>query len=297
MLALVGITALLWYFYFYTQPFIHGTESIFQWSWRVWEPDGAYGHCRLVPVIALGLIWMQRHELAALPARGSNWGLGVILAGVGIYLLALRCMQPRFALIAVPFLLFGSVLFIWGWAAAKKFAFPSAFLFFMVPVAFLEQATFQLQFIITGAVGFLSKIFQIGIAAVGTTLTATDGAFNFEIAEGCSGIKSLAAMVMLTAVYVYLTQDRLWKQLLIFACSVGFAIIGNIARIFTVVLVAKFYDSDFAAGLYHDWSGYVFFPIAVMAMLGFAKIINTPFFKKKDGDDKPSTPNPAPATV
>jgi exosortase/archaeosortase family protein len=80
---------------------------------------------------------------------------------------------------------------------------------------------------------------------------------------------------MLTAIYVHLTQDRLWKKLVILAFSIVFAIVGNIGRLFTVVLVAKFIDPKLAAGIYHDYSGYLFFPIALLAMLGFSKLINT----------------------
>jgi exosortase/archaeosortase family protein len=80
---------------------------------------------------------------------------------------------------------------------------------------------------------------------------------------------------MLTAIYVQLTQDKLWKKLVILAFSIVFAIVGNIGRLFTVVLVAKFIDPKLASGIYHDYSGYVFFPIALLAMLGFSKLINT----------------------
>jgi exosortase/archaeosortase family protein len=84
---------------------------------------------------------------------------------------------------------------------------------------------------------------------------------------------------MLTAIYVHLTQDRLWKKALILAFSIIFAIVGNIGRIFTVVLVAKFIDPKLAAGIYHDYSGYIFFPIALLAMLVFSKLVNLRFWK------------------
>jgi exosortase len=147
-------------------------------------------------------------------------------------------------------------------------------LIFTVPVAAIEQATFRLQFIITGIVGFLSNLVGIKIQALGTTLTAADGSFNFEIAEGCSGIRSLTAMTMITAVYVHLTQNKLWKKILILAFSIVFAIAGNVGRIFTVILVAKFINPQLASGLYHEYSGFVFFPIALIAMILFSKLLN-----------------------
>src|SRR5205807_6254943 len=109
--------------------------------------------------------------------------------------------------------------------------------------------------------GFLSNLVGIKIDAVGTTLTAVNGDFNFQIAEGCSGVRSLTAMTMLTAIYVHLTQRKLWKKTVILTFSILFAIVGNIGRLFTVVLVAKFIDPKLASGIYHDYSGYVFFPI------------------------------------
>ena len=271
---LLLIAGLMVYAFGFLEVFVNHTMSTYAWAMRAWNPTGNQEHGRLVPLIALGLIWIHRDRIRAATIRGSNLGLIPLAVGIFFFLISVRCVQPRFAIMSVPFFFYGSILFVCGREVARVALFPSIFMFFMVPVAALERATFDLQFIITGLVGGLSKIFGIGIQAVGTTLTATDGAFNFEIAEGCSGIRSLAAMTMLTAAYVYLTQNRFWKQALIFICSVGFAIIGNVGRIFTVVLVAKYYDPEFASGLYHDYSGYVFFPIAVVAMLAFARLVN-----------------------
>ena len=206
--------------------------------------------------------------------RGSNKGLIFVAAGIALFLLGARCVQQRLALGSLPFLIYGSVLFLWGAAVARIVLFPCAFLIFLIPFGAIEQATFRLQFVITGVVGFLSNLVGIKIDAVGTTLTAADNSFNFLIAEGCSGVRSIAAMTMVSAIYVHLTQDKLWKKVTIFAFSIVFAIVGNIGRIFTVVLVAKFINPAWASGIYHDYSGYVFFPIALLAMLAFSKLIN-----------------------
>jgi exosortase/archaeosortase family protein len=110
-------------------------------------------------------------------------------------------------------------------------------------------------------------------------LRAVDGSFQFEVAGGCSGIRSLTAMTMLAALYVHFTQRELWKKVVIFAGSLVFALIGNLVRIFTVVLFARFISPDLAAGLYHDYSGFIFFPIAVGAMVGFSNLLNRDWSK------------------
>lgn len=256
--------------------FISGTSSTAGWAWQAWTsgPGGNQEHSRLVPLISLALVWYHRKEIQNAVKRGSNKGIIFVAIGIVLFLLAARCLQPRFALASLPFLIYGSVLFLWGAAVARIVLFPCAFLIFLIPFGAIEQATFRLQFVITGVVGFLSNLVGIKIDAVGTTLTAADNSFNFLIAEGCSGVRSIAAMTMVSAIYVHLTQDKLWKKVTIFAFSIVFAIVGNIGRIFTVVLVAKFINPAWASGIYHDYSGYVFFPIALLAMLAFSKLIN-----------------------
>lgn len=277
-LLLFTIIGTLTYFYgflplFVKGVFIHGVCSTAAWAWQAWGGMNQE-HSRLVPFISLALVWYHRKKIKNAAKIGSNKGLVFLGIAIALFLLAARCLQPRFALASVPFLLYGSVLYLWGKQVARIVLFPCAFLIFMVPVAVIEQATFRLQFIITGVVGFLSNLAGITIQALGTTLTAADGSFNFEIAEGCSGIRSLTAMAMITAVYVHLTQNRLWKKIVVFLFSIVFAITGNVGRIFTVVLVARFIDPKLASGIYHEYSGFVFFPIALLAMLLFSKLIN-----------------------
>src|ERR1051325_4850223 len=255
--------------------FISGATSVFGWGWQAWNPVANQEHSKLVPLIFLGLIWYHRKQIAAAPKQADNRGLLFVLVGLGLFLLAARCLQPRLALGSLPFLIYGSVYYLWGKATARIILFPCAFLIFLIPLGAVEQATFRLQFVITSTIGFLSNLVGLHIDAVGTTLSATDNRFNFMIAEGCSGIRSLTAMAMLTAIYVHVTQDRLWKKIVIFGFSVVFAIVGNIGRLFGGVLVARFIDPKLAAGLYHDYSGWFFLPIALLAMLGFSRLINT----------------------
>ncbi|MEY2480075.1 MAG: hypothetical protein QOI04_1002 [Verrucomicrobiota bacterium] len=278
-LLLTTVGATLVYFFGFLPLFVKGTFvsgacSAAAWAWQAWSPQANQEHSKLVPLISIGLVWYHRQAIKNAIKAGSNKGLIFIVIGVLLFLLSARCLQPRAAIASVPFLIYGSVLYLWGPAVARIVLFPCAFLIFMVPVAVIEQATFRLQFVITGAVGFLTNLFGIKMQALGTSLMPADGSFNFQIAEGCSGIRSLTAMTMITAIYVHLTQDKLWKKLTILAFSVVFAVVGNIGRIFTVVLVAKFIDPKLASGIYHDYSGYVFFPIALLAMLAFSKLIN-----------------------
>lgn len=277
-LLFAAVLGTLAYFFFWHPLFNVGdSQSVAKWAWLAWSPEGNQEHSKLVPFIFLGLIFYHRREIRDAVKQASDKGLIFVVIGVLLYVLAVRCKQPRMALTAVPFLVYGLTYYLWGKNLARVVLFPCAFLIFMIPMGAAEQATNNLQFIVTGAVTAMSNLVGIKIQAVGTTMTAADGSFNFEIAEGCSGIRSITAMAMLTAVYVHLTQNRLWKKIVIFVGSSVFAVIGNFGRIFTVILVARFYDPKFAGGIYHDYSGFVFFPFALLAMVGFSKLVDIDF--------------------
>ncbi len=261
--------------------FISGACSVFAWAWQAWNPGMNQEHSKIVPIIFLWLIFYHRKKIAGAPKESDKRGLIFVGIGILFFILAARCLQPRLALGSLPFLIYGSVFYLWGKPTARIILFPCAFLIFLIPFGAIEQATFRLQFIITSAIGFLSRLVGLHIDAIGTTLTATDNRFNFMIAEGCSGIRSLTAMAMITAIFVHITQDRLWKKIVIFGFSVVFAIVGNIGRLFSVVLVARFIDPKLAAGIYHDYSGWFFFPIALLAMYSFGRILNSGLFSKR----------------
>jgi len=260
-------------FFFGFLPLYAGLP-IAEWAWLRWKPEYNQEHSVLVLPVFLFLIWYHRAALAKATKKGSNWGLVLVVMGALLYLVAARSLQARLALAALPFLFSGVLLFIWGKQVTRILAFPSAFLVFLIPLSAIEQTSFRLQFVITGIVERLSGIFGIKVYAVGTTLRAVDGSWGFDISEGCSGIRSLIAMTMITAIFVHIVEKKLWKKITIFGLSVFFAIIGNAGRIFTIIIIAKLGFPQFAGGLYHDYSAFIIFPFALAAMVATSKLLN-----------------------
>jgi exosortase len=270
LFALVG--AVLIYFFGFYRVFVNGAESTAVWAWRGWNEENDQEHCRFILPLIGYLLWHHRAALTAAVKRPSGRGLAFVIAGVVMFVLAVRCLQPRFAIISLPLIVYGAAEYLGGRTFARVFIFPCLLMLFMVPVGGVIQGTVSLQLLASKTVGALCGALGIHVQIVGTTIIV-DG-HPFEVAGGCSGIRSLMAMTMLAALYVHFTQRETWKQFVIFAGSIVFALVGNVARLFTVVLVAKWYDPGIAGGLYHDYSGFVFFPIAVLAMVGFGNLLN-----------------------
>jgi len=269
---LVAIGASIVGFFCFVPIYAH--HSIMLWAWQHWLPSLDQEHGKLVIPISALIIWYHRRRLRAALIVTSNWGWWFIAAGIALVLLGTRTQQPRITLLALPALLFGVVLAIWGREVAKVLLFPIFFLVFMIPVGALQQASFRLQFLITGAVKAISSLMGIHLDSVGTTLREAHGAWGFDIAEGCSGIRSLVAIIMLTAIYAHIFEPALWKKIALMACSIGFAIVANIGRILTIILIARMGYPEFAGGPYHEYSGFVSFPFALGAMLLCHKLVN-----------------------
>lgn len=292
---LAAVVACIVYFFGFLPLYANHSQPIWLWAWLRFLPQYNQEHSKLIPFAVLFLVWYHRAALRTARKDGSNLGLIFIAFGVLCYLIAARAFQPRVALFGFPFLIYGMVLFLWGGEVARILRFPIALLFFMIPLGALEQTTFRLQFLIIGAVKLLSSLCGIAIYNVGTSIHPVHGNWGFEIAEGCSGIRSLIAMIMLTAIYVHLCETKLWKKIVILCASVLFAIVGNAGRIFTIILLGHLGLPHFAGGIYHDWSSQlIFFPIALLCMLGFSKLLSLDFHRKPPAplpkDTEPSLP-------
>ncbi|HYR59192.1 MAG TPA: exosortase/archaeosortase family protein [Chthoniobacteraceae bacterium] len=274
VLLLAASLGVLVYFFGFFKIFVNGTKSAAMWSSEAWNSENNQEHSWLVLPISLALIWYHSAKIRAMRTQPWNAGLAIVAFGVACFVVSARALQPRIAIFSLPLIVLGSVAFLWGRKAARVVLFPCAFMLFMTPIGGFVQGTVSLQLLVSTCVQALSSLIGLKIEMIGTTLKATDGSFDFEIAEGCSGIRSLMAMTMLTALFVHFTQNEWWKKGVIFVSSLVFAVIGNIGRIFSVILVAKFISAEFASKIYHDYSAFIFFPIAVLAMAAFAHALN-----------------------
>ncbi len=283
LLALIVATVV--YFFGFAPMYGLDHRPVWGWAWARFLPEYNQEHSKLIPPLVLFLVWYHRAAIRSAPKRGSDAGLIFIVVGVLAFVVAARALQARVALFGFPFLVFGIVLYLWGREVARILIFPVALLFFMIPLGAIEQMTFRLQFVVVTLVSFLSRLFGVQLYAVGTSIGPASGTWGFEIAEGCSGIRSLIAMIMITAVYVHLREPKIWKKVTLLIFSVVFAILGNAARVFTIIVLAQLGFPNFAAGIYHDWSSQLlFFPVALLTMVGFHKLLNLNLSRRVAGE-------------
>jgi len=259
------------------------TQSAFGWMLNYWNSTVAfhgadYSHGYLIPLVSIAVIWVKRNEIAAAPKSISNVGLAVIIAALLLHWLGAKAQQTRVSLFALIMLTWGIPYYFYGWQVAKKLIFPCSYLIFCIPLNFLDVISFPLRlFAATASTGLLNGL-GIEATRVGSAIhSGAAGGFNFDVADPCSGIRSLLAMTALTAVYAYFTQKTLIKQWVLFLCAIPLAIIGNMARITTIALVAQAFGERLALTLYHDYSGYVVFAVAIGFMVAIGSAMNVQY--------------------
>jgi exosortase/archaeosortase family protein len=106
------------------------------------------------------------------------------------------------------------------------------------------------------------------------------------------------ALTTVTAAYGYVTQHVQWKRWVLFLSAMPLAVLGNMARVTSIALVAQVYGQEAATKVYHDWSGFILFPVALGAMVLIGVLMNFPYHRifenwlkppeaKQPQDDRP----------
>lgn len=256
------------------------SRSAFSWMFYFWNSetmfDGAdYSHGYLIPFVSLAVVWMKRNDIAAATKSVSRIGLAIVIVALLCHWMGAKAQQTRLSIFAVVLLTWGVPFYFYGWQVAKHLIFPCAYLIFCIPLNFLDTISFPLRIIAASA--STSILNGLGIAAErsGSAIySAAAGGFSFDVADPCSGIRSLLAMTALTAVYAYFTQQTLLKKWILFLCAIPLAMIGNMGRIATIALVAQAFGERLALTLYHDYSGYVVFAVAIGFMVAIGSALN-----------------------
>jgi exosortase len=190
---------------------------------------------------------------------------------------------------SLQILIVSLVIWLLGWQWVVALAFPLAFLTFTWPLQFLDNyVTFPLRmFMANTSVAILNTCGLpaiqngSGILSAATINLAAGERFSVDVADPCSGIRSLFALMMVSAIYGNFAVDSPWKRPILFLLSVPLAILGNIFRILLLIIGIIILGSPVAIGTlehpswYHEGAGYAVFLVALTGMLLACKLLNT----------------------
>ncbi|MFI5072384.1 MAG: exosortase A [Terriglobales bacterium] len=233
-----------------------------------WWQDPNYGHGFLVPVFAGYVLWRERHRLAPIGLKPSNFGFIVMLGALGLLMvgsLGAELFTSRFSLLV---LIAGVILFIAGWEMLRAVSFPLGFLILMIPIPVIiyNQITFPLQLLASRFATFWLQLVNVPVLREGNLIILPN--YTLEVVEACSGIRSLMTLITLAVAYGYLMNDRRWLRWALALLMIPIAIVSNAIRIMGAGLLTYHFGHEMAQGFFHEFSGWVIFVAALILMFG-----------------------------
>ena len=237
-------------------------------------PD--YSHGFLVPIFSLFLLWDRRSEVraAAQHARPSWRGIPIVLFGLGVLVLGVYGADLFLSRISFLIVLTGIIWTLCGTAVLRVVRFPLLVLLLAIPFPAIvfNQITFPLQLLASRLASDVLPLLGVPTLQEGNIIELP--VMRLEVAEACSGIRSLMSLFTLAVFYGYFIERTTARRVALAIASVPIAVLANTARIVGTGLCVQYWDPDKAQGFFHEFSGWVMFLISLSCLYIVHKLMN-----------------------
>jgi exosortase len=227
--------------------------------WQI--PDFSHGF--LVPVFAAYLVWDKRESLLATKVVPTWSGVAVVALGLAVLLLGVYGAELFLSRVSLVILVTGLVLCFGGWELLRELRFALLVLLLAIPIPAIlfNQITLPLQILASKLASALLPLFGVPVLREGNVIVLP--AMKLEVAEACSGIRSLVSLFTLSIFYGYFLEKSVWRRALLALASIPIAIAANAVRILGTGLCVQYWDPDKALGFFHEFSGWVIFLVSL----------------------------------
>jgi exosortase len=246
---------------------------------KQWWNDPNFSHGFFVPAFSLFVLWQERSRLISLPRKPSVWGLLIIILSLGVLILGVMGAELFLSRVSLLLLIAGLVVYFLGWSYLREGFFPWAFLILMIPIPILmlNQITFPLQVLASKASAVVLPLFGVPTLREGNVIILP--AMALEVAEACSGIRSLLSLTTLAIIYGYFMERRMWIRVALALASVPIAVAANSLRIVGTGLLVQYWDPSKGEGFFHVFSGWLIFVVSLTMLYLLHVLLG--FFERK----------------
>jgi exosortase len=231
-----------------------------------WWHDPNFSHGFFVPIFSVFVLWQERARLARVQPRPSWTGLLLLCCGLCLLVvgqLGAEIFLSRFSLLIV---LAGLIVLFAGWNFFRAVLFPWAFLVLMIPIPAIvfNQITFPLQLLASKVASLALPWLGVPVLREGNVIVLP--AMALEVADACSGIRSLMSLTTLAVIYGYITERSSPVRMVLALASLPIAVIANSLRVVGTGLLVQYWDPDKAQGFFHEFQGWLMF-VASLGLL------------------------------
>lgn len=238
-----------------------------------WWTDDNYSHGFVVLPFAAYFTWERLGRLRRTRVAPSHAGLVVVLAGLAVYLAGTLGAERFLARVSMLVVLVGGLAWVRGWPTVRVLALPLAFLLLMIPIPAIifNKLAFPLQLIASQVGERILSLFGIPVLREGNLIILART--TLEVAEACSGIRSLISLLTLGLIYGYFIDGRTGVRTAIALLTVPVAIVANGVRVAGTGIAAHQFGEEAAAGFFHSFSGWLMFVIALGLLVAATQLI------------------------
>lgn len=259
---------------------------------KIWWNTDTFGHCLLIPFILAYLVWQRRAELAELTPEPWLPAAGLLLVGGVGWMLGEAAGVALLRHAAVVGMLIVSVPLVFGPTVARGLAFVLFFALFMIPVG--DQLIPALQQVTADISIYLLDWLGVPAFMDGVFISIPNG--NFEVAEACSGVRFLIAMIAFGVLVANLCFRSWTRRILFVIAAITLSIAANGLRAFGTIYISYLTTPAFAAGVDHVIYGWIFFAIVMVILVAggwryFDRDVDDPAFDPATLQPKPPGPS------
>ena len=228
-------------------------------------PD--YSHGFLVPFFAAFLIWDKRKVLSTTLIKPTWSGLVLIVFAIGVLVLGVYGVELFTARMSFIFLLAGLIWTFFGRAMLRALRFPLLVLrpgHSISRYCLQSRSPFPLQLLASRIASDILPILGVPTLHEGNVIELP--IMKLEVAEACSGIRSLMSLFTLAVFYGYFLERTTKRRVILALASIPIAVTANVVRIVGTGLCVQYWDPDKALGFFHEFSGWVMFVVSLACL-------------------------------
>jgi exosortase len=253
-----------------------------------WAEDPNFSHGFFVPLFAAFVLWRDRTRLANLPRRPTSCGILIVALSLAVLIVGILGAELFLARVSLLLLIAGLVLAFLGTSHFRAVLFPLSFLLLMIPIPALifNQVTFPLQLLASKFAAGVLPWLGVPVLREGNIINLP--AMSLEVAEACSGIRSLLSLITLAVIYGYLRTGVTWLRVALGLAAVPIAIFSNSLRIVVTGLIVQYWNPHKAEGFFHLFSGWLVFLVSIAILCLVEKTLSrSDLMRKRNRGVKP----------
>jgi len=239
-----------------------------------WNNDPNYSHGFLVPLVAGYFVWQRWPDLQNMRLKPNNYGFVLVLLSQIMLIFGFIATEYFSMRVSLVVLVAGIVLFCFGWMIFKSLALPLGFLFFMVPLPYIvyDAMAFPLKLLVAKFSVAVLKLMGISVLREGNIIMFPQTVL--EVADACSGLRSLMSLLALAVAYAFVSQRSNTKRCILVAAAVPIAIATNMLRVIATGVLAQYYGAAAAEGFFHEFAGISVFALAMVFLFLIGALLN-----------------------